>query len=314
MSLGFFKFIYTIAIVGGFVTAIFGARLHEHAFFLWSCGAMLLLVLLGCTIDRSKASAVGARIQTGGYIFALTGFGGAIYGLRDLTQLGSITVPLAGALFTSVLGWWLGSEIVERCGSSEERSPAEVAGEAMQQIQSVLTEMQQTWGSFAAACTNAEAATQRLFTNHQHLGDKLAESARTLDGLAEATSGTFASLEQRLSSLTTAFEVHLSEDFLTSIQEVGRNTSELATNLKTASGHAADTAEYLQQSRLLIEELGQLLGTVTSLRHDQTAAAQEIAAGLRSVLDPLLIQLQELNRRTRLPAALDGAGSGRKSR
>ena len=314
MKLRWFKLLYFAGIVGGFAIAFRMKELPEYAFFAWSSGHMVLLIIAACLVPKQDGAAAGVRVQTAGYLYALTGFMGAIYGMRDLSDVSRITTPLAAALFTSVLGWFVGGEIVERtpaASTDHETSTASVAAETLDHIRESINAMQEALRSFVALCDNAGEATRQMTHGHLELSKQVAASSSHLEKVTTSTVDAFAGFETRLTAVRLAFDQHFGQEFTGSIQSVSQSSMTLARNLETASRNADDTAQYLSQSRVLLTEVSAIMKSIAAARDQQAEITRQLAVGLSGVLDPLALQLQLLNRQLQASANLQDASSGR---
>ena len=115
------NFNFKIWYLGGIVLSIvltFIAHFNQNnelspLILVFGVGHVLILAIMGFRIQKSKdRAAAGLRVQTSGYLHTLIGFSAALFQLDPENLLETIVVPLSYALFTSIVGWCLGGELV----------------------------------------------------------------------------------------------------------------------------------------------------------------------------------------------------------
>lgn len=76
---------------------------------------VILLSLLGYKlVKKSELIKIGQRIQTAGYLYTLIGFAISLSLIKSNFQISDLSLPLSGALITSIIGWFVGGEIVAK--------------------------------------------------------------------------------------------------------------------------------------------------------------------------------------------------------
>ncbi len=110
-----FKLVYFLGIFLSVVLTFIasGKQNTEIIVCLLGISHVFVLAMIGFRMERSKdKAAAGLRVQTSGYLHTLIGFSGALFQLDPENLLATIVVPLSYALFTSIIGWFFGGELV----------------------------------------------------------------------------------------------------------------------------------------------------------------------------------------------------------
>ena len=124
ISINAFKILYFSGIfLSGLLTIAFSNKISTDASKLvWLIGVshVAVLAFFGFFMKQPKDKiAAGLRVQTSGYLHTLIGFSGALFQLDPENLLNTIVVPLSYALFTSIIGWCLGGELVNEFHEEE---------------------------------------------------------------------------------------------------------------------------------------------------------------------------------------------------
>lgn len=129
-----FLWLYWIGVLAGFVMALLPGLGAQEPYLLLGVGVAVVLGLtaLAYQLPADQRIPAGERIQTAGYLFTLVGFTAVLLMLPQLTGpqgssegvLQAAFGPLGTALATSILGWFLGGEVVATGEAPREHGPA----------------------------------------------------------------------------------------------------------------------------------------------------------------------------------------------
>ena len=249
---------------------------------------------------KDKAS-VGLRVQTAGYLHTLIGFSGALFQLEPENLLDSIVIPLSYALFTSIIGWCLGGELVNEFHEKQGdiiTTEAEKLAQGFKKFADDLTvihtryaeQVQNASQKFEDCLDRVGAAYERMLSTHEvqlerlkrrqsELLDQLeADQTRFINnqsrcyGEIEKAIGTSIDSSRKLNSSVASLTDALSREELLSITNNFRLLNEQTRLASDNMGGVATTsnsvAQYLRESRILINELEKLLNFISSYRRE----------------------------------------------
>ncbi|MHB2150001.1 hypothetical protein ACX8XP_13155 [Calditrichota bacterium LG25] len=114
-----------IAFSGNPHTAKFDFFIDDYSnyLFTFSVSHMILLILIGVGISKPYHVFAGTKIQTAGYLHTLIGFSAALFQIDpESFSIFSFIIPIGSALVTSIIGWFVGGEIVERYSLTPQKS------------------------------------------------------------------------------------------------------------------------------------------------------------------------------------------------
>jgi len=247
------KYTYGIGLIGAFTLALTGRQditvlrdlLGDRTGYLKYFGIahMLLLCFLGFMVSRPGKPVAGSRIQTAGYLHTLIGFAAALLVLNAAdAKLNTLVGLLGNALFTSILGWAVGSEIVDAGGDARRRELfGDATGDVAKEFEGFADGVRRVHAAYLTALRGA-----------------VAELRKEADTLKDAKAATDA-LGRNLLPVAEA-----SESLLTNLRELASRSREAKDGLRETAAAARETATYLKESRVLIAELERLLEFVRS--------------------------------------------------
>ena len=207
----------------------------------FSLGHMVILVALGFMLLSPFHTLAGDKIQTAGYLHTLIGFTAALVRLDpDSFNLISILVPLASALMTSIIGWFLGGEIESRFASATP-DPIRLGAEKL-----------------TAEFENFASAVRHV---HEEYVQIIQQASEDYEGLKAKQSQIVAESTQIADQLNQTFKT-ISQ----SAARVETDISKLAQELSGVAESARNVAKYLHESRTLITELERLLALINEER------------------------------------------------
>lgn len=202
---------------------------------------MLMLVSLGFLVARPNKPVAGGKIQTAGYLHTLIGFAAALLLIDSPTfSLPSLISPLGSAVFTSIIGWFAGGEIAER-GSSRRES-------------FIDTKMDAVAKEFEDFAVGVRRIHEKYITT---LRETIGELERETDALRKAKITT-TDLSEILDPVA-----RLSETLLKNLRELAAKSQEAKEGLADTASAARDTAKYLKESKVLIDQLENLLDSIS---------------------------------------------------
>lgn len=202
---------------------------------------MVFLVLLGFFVAKRDKPLAGGKIQTAGYLHTLIGFAAALLLINSPTfSLPSLISPLGSAVFTSIIGWFVGGEIAERGSSGRENF--------------IDTKMDAVAKEFEDFAVGIRRIHEKYLTT---IRETISELERETDALRKARITT-TDLSEILDPVA-----RLSETLLRNLRELAAKSQEAKEGLADTASAARDTAKYLRDSRVLIEQLENLLDSVS---------------------------------------------------
>lgn len=112
----------------------------------FSVAHMAVLSVMGFLVLGEAGRLAGEKVQTAGYLHTLNGFSAALLLLTlgpdgASLDLRAFLAPLGSALLTSVIGWFVGGEIVGRGTLQQTASLADESLRAAQEMQNVTSAM-----------------------------------------------------------------------------------------------------------------------------------------------------------------------------
>lgn len=310
-----FKIVYLVGIVlSGVLTFVSSDKNNtEISKLVWLVGVshVFVLAMIGFRMERSKdKAAAGLRVQTSGYLHTLIGFSGALFQLDPQNLLATIVVPLSYALFTSIIGWFFGGELVNEfdgggavdIGNEGERIAqefhifAENLGREFKNFSDSLSAIHEQYSrkiedasnSFEFHLEKVGAAYKRMVDAQEKqltkLNTKQSELLAQLEDyqkrFIDSQNSCYGKMDNAIQeSINSSDKLNASVDALTSalstkeLFSITSNFVYLSEQTKVASdnmGQVATTsknvAKYLEESKILIDQLEKLLSSINSYR------------------------------------------------
>lgn len=268
----------------------------------WLVGVshVFVLAMIGFKMQQSKdKAAAGLRVQTSGYLHTLIGFSGALFQLDPKNLLATIVVPLSYALFTSIIGWFFGGELVNEFNEQQGGGIANEAERLIREFKSFsdslsaihkqyIQKIKDASDSFESQLQKVGAAYERMVDTQEVQFDRL--SKKQLDLLAQlevyqkefidSQNKCYGEMDNAIQkSINSSDKLNASVDALTSalstkeLFSITSNFVYLSEQTKVASdnmGQVATTsqnvAKYLKDSKILIDQLENLLSSINSYR------------------------------------------------
>lgn len=254
-----FRVLYSVGIVVG----LGAAYLKSDLILVFAVAHVLALALMGVFAAGGDRARAGIRVQTAGYLHTLIGFAAALYRLdAGNPAMANVLTPLGSALSTSILGWWLGGELSGerntdlRIGSEAERFASELEGfsKAVRRLQE----------EYVKTMTDAVKSFKEMKSQQVEALREATGGVGRLEKAIDEVQKRLSTLDRSLAAAARNAEGSLGEPFVRAMAEVLEHTRNLSTELKEVAGGARDSAEYLKESRILIEELEKLAEVIAS--------------------------------------------------
>ncbi|TPX27010.1 hypothetical protein ACRYJJ_00030 [Cylindrospermopsis raciborskii G7] len=299
-----FKIWYLGGIVLSIVLTVFAhinnSKELSPLILVFGVGHVVFLAIMGFKIQKPKDRATaGLRVQTAGYLHTLIGFSAALFQLDPENLLETIVVPLSYALFTSIVGWCLGGELVnelhEQSGdpitneseklAQEFRNFADsltvihrrYAQEISNASESFQDHLQRVAVAYERMLDTYEVQLNRLNTKHAELSSQLETSQqRFVDSqnrcYVQMESAIRRSIESsdQLNNSIHDFASALSREEISYLangfESLNAQTNSASQSMEKVVVSSKNVSKYLDNSKVLIEELENLLNLISSYR------------------------------------------------
>ena len=311
ISINAFKILYFSGIfLSGLLTIAFSNKISTDASKLvWLIGVshVAVLAFFGFFMKQPKDKiAAGLRVQTSGYLHTLIGFSGALFQLDPENLLNTIVVPLSYALFTSIIGWCLGGELVNEF-HEEEGDPLKdeiekiasrfrsfsdeltvIHEKYIEQIKACSKQIEGSAQSFQDNMSKVGASYERMIKTYEAqlnvLNAKQSELLNQLEShqrrfvnsqnkcYTEIESAIKKSIElsdslnNSIESLSSTFSTRYLSDITNSITSLNEQTKSASDGMNQVASQSYDVAKYLNDSQILIEQLEKLLDSISHYR------------------------------------------------
>lgn len=261
---------------------------------------MIVLSIIGFKLkENNNKSSAGYRIQTAGYLHTLIGFTGALLQLDTTNLLETIVTPLSYALVTSIIGWFVGGELVNEANEEEsniletevKRISRELKSFAdelsviqhkyIEKIESVSNSLEEHISkvnvSYSRMLDTSEITLERLSKQQIALLNQLnlyqtkfiESQQKCYNSMNEANTKTI-NASDVLSNSINNFASSLSSSELSQIsisaKELNDQTTLAAQQMKELAIQSSDAANYLQNSHVLIKQLEELIHWISNPR------------------------------------------------
>lgn len=292
---------------------------ESGAILVLSYSHMLLLIVLGLDVSgwlklipkrrhaRAEVQHVGTQVQTAGYLHTLIGFGAALFALQpDDLQVMAVLMPIGSALGTSILGWFVGGEIVGRTMQDDQEEAQDklrdlvdgldrFIGDASTKHQVYLDTMTKVVSLQKQAAQQQEEALKiaketktvvaEQFKGIQRAARRLKVGVTTLTETVDATLGSDAWRDdmQALAAATSAARSHVEKS---------------ATQAKELEEHLRESAQAAKTSRVSLEGFAADVPTAhtnyAALVQTAHQAAESITQVLEAILERFALEAVEL--------------------
>jgi hypothetical protein len=310
-----FKIVYFVGIfLSGVLTFVSSDKNNtEISKLVWLVGVshVFVLAMIGFKMQQSKdKAAAGLRVQTSGYLHTLIGFSGALFQLDPKNLLATIVVPLSYALFTSIIGWFFGGELVNEfdggggvdIGNGGERIAQELhtfAENLAQEFKNFSDNLsavheqysrkiEEASNSFEFNLEKVGAAYKRMVDTQEKqltkLNTKQSELLAQLEGyqkeFIDSQNKCYGEMDNAIQkSINSSDKLNASVDALTSALStkelfsitsnfvyLSEQTKVASDNMKQVATTSKNVAKYLEESKILIDQLENLLSSINSYR------------------------------------------------
>ncbi|MFL0604164.1 hypothetical protein [Cylindrospermopsis raciborskii] len=256
-----FKIWYLGGIVLSIVLTVF-AHVNQNnelspLILVFGVGHVLILAIMGFRIQKSKdRAAAGLRVQTSGYLHTLIGFSAALFQLDPENLLATIVVPLSYALFTSIVGWCLGGELVNEF---HEQSGDPITNES--------EKLAQEFRNFADSLTVIHRRyAQEISNASESFQDHLQRVAVAYERMLDTYELQLNRLNKKHSELSEQLETS-QQKFIDTQSRYYQKHSELSEQLETSQQRFIDNQNryYLQMENAIEAQLSRLIAKHSEL-------------------------------------------------
>jgi methyl-accepting chemotaxis protein len=226
------------------------SRTLRAGYFLGSISHVLLLAVLGFALNAVDKTLAGSKVQTAGYLHTLISFLSIFSQVKQEFTLDVVLYPIGAALITSILGWFLGSEIITRGGvniksfqNESEKLASELSGfrHAIHKIHE----------DYVKILMKANQEFSSLHKEQSKMYKKVNELAETAEQLV-----------QSLQSVAVMLKDNLGDEFESTISSISEKFSKLSEEIQNSTNSAKNVAEYLNQGQILINQLEALFDLI----------------------------------------------------
>jgi len=223
---------------------------------------VVVLAVVGGLLRREGKRALfvhaGEQVQTAGYLHTLIGFGAALLVFEpgsttrpgDL-QLTQVLHPIGSALLTSILGWFLGGEIIGRESDDEiERASRDQLADLLNDLEAFTSEANERHAAYLDTLDEIVDSQEALRERQQKALEDASELGESVNESLSELDDTTQSVHQHLDAISTALDQSLaSEEFEESLQNIRTEAKSLHDALSGVTEHAAAIDSHLSESQ-----------------------------------------------------------------
>lgn len=220
-------------------------------FFIGSVSHVILLAVLSFSLTGIDKLVAGSKVQTAGYLHTLVAFVLIFAQVENEFTLDVVLYPMGAALITSILGWFIGGEIVGRIGTKGVSLENE-AGKLASELEGFTHAIHKIHENYTNTLHKANKEFNALHKEQSKMYNKVSKLSETAENLIKTLDFTSNSIKENLGS-----------NFEKSIVNISGKFTKLANEVEKSTDSAKDVSEYLKQSQVLIKQLEALLDLVT---------------------------------------------------
>lgn len=256
-----------IAFSGSPYAAIFAKVLPDisNSLLAFSLCHMMILVLLGVQVPKPSNELAGSKIKTAGYLYTLIGFLAAMWGIKPgVSTLASFMIPLGSAFVTSVIGWFAGGEIGQKDSIAAETSIRFEREKVLAELAGFSAGVRRVHEDYIKAISAMIAGYRDLHQKQARVAKQATEMARKLTDIAPPIFAELSKWGDCVAKAGREIDKRFGDAFMATLSQIGTNAKRAATELDNTANAAQDVAKYLEQNRVLIEELKRLMDFLAS--------------------------------------------------
>ncbi|MCP4107416.1 MAG: methyl-accepting chemotaxis protein [Desulfobacteraceae bacterium] len=260
---------------------------------------MTCIILVGLFTEKKDKTIVGENIQTAGYLHTLIGFSAAIIALREDGQkgfeIGRMLIPLASALSTSIIGWFIGSEI-ERWGTSEDIQTRLV--EVEEELKIFTRKFRIAYGVYIDTINDSGQKFHDIHANYAESVDnsmkKILEFSQMYENLREDQVGTLEKMKIIADDVTGSFSqvsnsVKMLNKTMQSTSDAGNSfslvLSEIQRNADDINQNTSQIHEKLSEVNQGFQQLSDISGEVRQQLKNSPEAVQVLKKSIDAARD-----------------------------
>lgn len=261
--------------------------INHTTFFIYSIAHLSLLGFAGFAIPSEQTGSAGLRIQTGGYLYALVGFGVSLNTFSEGAAISTLIPGLVSSLISSVLGWFIGGEVAMRGSASEAAIRLEQADDAHH----ILSNHE---NALAECLANLTRANSTLIVSLNSAEVALTRQVGLLEGSTKRLATAVINVTDSIAPLGAKLN-------LDSAGLASESLATLGAELASVTARVRETGQYFRESSQLMKQLEGLLEAITREGLQRGDLVTKLVEAVRLAVDPLVSQLasleQELSRR-----------------
>ncbi len=220
----------------------------RFGFLIFSISHVLILAAIGFRSKKTDKVFAGSKVQTAGYLHTLLAFVLIFAQVKETLSIDAIFHPMGAALITSILGWFLGGELISfktvstKSLQNESKKLADELGGFCQTIEKIHED-------YVKNLTEINQELSTLHNEQTEIYKKASKFAKILDDTSYKISK------------------NLGGEFDNSISNLSQKLITLRKEVETSTKATKDVAKYLYQSRVLIEQLEGLIDYIINEKH-----------------------------------------------
>ncbi len=260
---------------------------------------MTCIIIVGLFTKKQDKAIVGENIQTAGYLHTLIGFSAAIIALREDGQkgfeIGRMLIPLASALSTSIIGWFIGSEI-ERWGTSEDIQTRLV--EVEEELKLFTRKFRIAYGIYIDTINDSAQKFHEIHANYAESVDnsmnKILEFSQMYENLREDQVGTLEKMKIIADDVTESFgqisnSVKMLNKTMQNTSSAGNSfsliLSEIQSDADDIHKNTSQIHEKLSEVNKGFQQLSYISGEVRQQLKDSPEAVQVLKKTINAAQD-----------------------------
>jgi len=254
----------TLTIVAAARSLLYGQNTNPYLAAWIGVPHVVILSALARAVPPESRVQAGNQLQTAGYLHTLVGFSVLLTILGRVSQFepGIVLGPLGSALITSICGWFFGGELVGRGLASEDDALRTEAGRVTGELRGFATAVRSAHEDYIRSVRGLLDEHRTLDEAHREALRRTTELATGLEKHLSGIVTTLANFERTVRTASEAIERGFGEEFRKRVEATGGLLKSVNDELGKVADGARETAKYLRESRLLLDELAKLASVI----------------------------------------------------
>jgi hypothetical protein len=173
---------------------------------------------------------------------------------------------MGSALLTSILGWLFGGELSTRSATREDDMLRAEATKVVEELRGFASGVRGAHEDYIRGVKGLLVGHEELEKKQREARERAIRTALELDEHIVSVGKQFEDLRSSLDDTVKTLRDKLGHEFRKEVAAVPTALGEVNTALRNVAESAKDTAKYLNESRLLIDQLEKLTDTIAGLR------------------------------------------------